>query len=579
MPTVDAALLLLVEAAAVAIGYAALGAGGAARGNARRPLARLAIVLAVHALVALGIGLAFGLPGDLGGHLAVRALFAAEGVTAWGLAACLARVRVDAGLAATIAAAVLLAFVCAPALGEAIARESDDPATVRTRAHAASPAFAATTAIDLDIRLDASLYARLPSAIMEMHMIPWYWTALSFGGVGFALVLGASMRRPRRGRVLAAALVTVLALVATGACKKKEAADKQPTGTGSAATTTPDAAADAPAAAATVTVADIEASMAKGVELLATQRGEGDLIGGHPGTTALATLAMVTAGVGKDDPKVAPSLAALAKLAKPDGSIYDKDYPVYVTAITVLAFQGAGVHPDLVAKGQAWLAGKQFNEKEKIDAKNPNYGGIGYGVDDKHPDADLSNLHFALDAIKNAQLTDQDEVMARAQKFVERCQNRTESNDQPWAGNDGGFVYKPGASKAGATSSSGSMTYAGIASFLYTKADAKDPRVNAALDYVRANYSVDENPGMGAKGLFYHYHMMARALGLVGQRTLVDSDGQSHDWPVELATKLRSMQKPDGSWANADETYWENNPAIATSRAVLALAYARDAMK
>ena len=36
---------------------------------------------------------------------------------------------------------------------------------------------------------------------------------------------------------------------------------------------------------------------------------------------------------------------------------------------------------------------------------------------------------------------------------------------------------------------------------------------------------------------------------------------------------------PDGTWVNPDGTYWESNPVMATSRAVLALAHARNAMK
>ena len=39
------------------------------------------------------------------------------------------------------------------------------------------------------------------------------------------------------------------------------------------------------------------------------------------------------------------------------------------------------------------------------------------------------------------------------------------------------------------------------------------------------------------------------------------------------------LQKADGTWANPDGTYWESNPVMATARSVLALAYARAAMK
>ena len=72
---------------------------------------------------------------------------------------------------------------------------------------------------------------------------------------------------------------------------------------------------------------------------------------------------------------------------------------------------------------------------------------------------------------------------------------------------------------------------------------------------------------------------MARALGLMGQRMINDGEGRSHDWPVELSAKLIGLQKADGTWVNADGTYWESNPVMATSRAVLALAHARAAMK
>ena len=123
------------------------------------------------------------------------------------------------------------------------------------------------------------------------------------------------------------------------------------------------------------------------------------------------------------------------------------------------------------------------------------------------------------------------------------------------------------------------MTYAGIASFIYTKADANDPRVKAALDWTKHNYSVDENPGLGQKGLYFHLHMMARALQLVGEKQLTDADGRAHDWAQEVEAKLVGLQKPDGTWANQDGTYWESNPVMATSRAVLALAHARASMK
>ncbi|MCB9559110.1 MAG: terpene cyclase/mutase family protein [Kofleriaceae bacterium] len=585
MSTSQAALLLWLEASAVAIAYASLGAAS----PGRRGVATLGIVLIGHAAVAAVAWTVAGGPGDAAALLRVRALFAAEAIATWGAAALLRRVRVDAGVAAAVAALLMLVLVAAPAPGEALASTLDrvDGVTVRSAAYAASPPFVASVVLGVDVVHDRALYGRFTAAVMEMHMITWFWTAGAFALAGTLLSsLALWRRRPRHLRVAATAL---LLAVAIAGCKKKDEGDKSPpakAGTGSASAGTGAASGSgsgtgsAAPAAKGPTVADLEAAIAKGVDFLGKSVADGGLIGGHPGSTAMAALAMAGApGVTADDPRLKPSLDLLAGLAKPDGSIVDKDYPVYVTAISALAFQQAKVHPDLIEKAQGYLAGKQFGEATGTDPKDKNYGGVGYGADPNEPDADLSNMHFALDALKDSTLKDRPEVLARAQKFLERCQNRSESNDQPWATNDGGFVYEPGESKAGGTLSSGSMTYAGIAGFLYTAADAKDPRVAAALDYVRANYSVDENPGMGLKGLFYYYHLMARALDLIGQRTIVDSDGHEHDWAAELAGKLLSMQKPDGSWANTDQTYWESNPAIATARALLALEHTLDAMK
>ncbi|MBP6848931.1 MAG: terpene cyclase/mutase family protein [Kofleriaceae bacterium] len=581
MSTLAAARWLWLEGAAIAIGYAVAGAAAGDRPRGARELRGLLALLASHAVVvAIAWRVAAG-PGELAGQGAARLVFAAEGALAWSLGAALARLRIEPGVAAALAAVLVLLLVAAPALAEALAGSVGAPARVRSLAFAASPPWAAAVALGVDILHDATLYERLPAASLELHMIAWTSTALGLGVTAGALGAVAVARRPRR-RTLSTLLL--LAALAAAGCKSKGKTDGAPTG-GTAAPAALDAGAAPPApdaaAAATAppTAAELDAMIAKGVEFLAKARGPGDLIGGHPGVNAMAALAMVSAGVPGSDPRVAPSLEALAKLAHPDGSIVDKDMPVYVTAISVLAFQRASVHPELIAPAQQWLVGKQFGGDAKDDPKNPNYGGIGYGIVADKPDADLSNLHFALDAIKDATIKDKDAVMARAQKFLERCQNRTESNDQPWAGNDGGFVYKPGASKAGGTVSSGSMTYAGIAGFLYAKAAPDDPRVAAAMSYIRANYSVDENPGLGLKGLYYHHHMMARALSLAGARQITDSDGAVHDWPTELADRLRAAQKPDGSWANTDATYWENNPPLATARAVLALVYARDAMK
>ena len=74
----------------------------------------------------------------------------------------------------------------------------------------------------------------------------------------------------------------------------------------------------------------------------------------------------------------------------------------------------------------------------------------------------------------------------------------------------------------------------------------------------------------GDAGLYYFYDIMARALSASG----VEKVGE-HDWRRELAAKLMSLQKPDGSWSNENNRFWESDPILCTSFAVLVLEHCR----
>ena len=139
--------------------------------------------------------------------------------------------------------------------------------------------------------------------------------------------------------------------------------------------------------------------------------------------------------------------------------------------------------------------------------------------------------------------------------FVSRCQNfQSEFNDQPRAGkvNDGGFVYNrrrrrrrsqgrgkaaQGRAKAAPRSYAG-MTYAGLKSMIYAGLKQDDPRVKAAIGYIKDHYTLDENPGQGQRGLYYYYQTFAKAMALLGQPIFVDSKGREHDWRAELVAAL-----------------------------------------
>jgi squalene-hopene/tetraprenyl-beta-curcumene cyclase len=278
------------------------------------------------------------------------------------------------------------------------------------------------------------------------------------------------------------------------------------------------------------------------------------------------------------------------------GGIFKDMLATYNTAIAVSALAATSdpaYKPEL-DKALGYLRGMQWTDTitgphgETIkDPKKANFeGGFGYG---HHSRPDLSNTQFALDALHDAGVKPDDPAFAEALKFVSRCQNFSETNDQPWAGNDGGFVYSAGDagdSEAGSFvgpdgkkmwRSYGSMTYAGFKSLIYAGLGPQDARVKAALNWIESHWTLDENPGLrdaGAghalNGLFYYFHAMARALAAYGEPVLIDNSATPHDWRVEMANKLASMQRPDGSWFG-EKRWMEDNAVLATAYSVLAL--------
>ena len=117
----------------------------------------------------------------------------------------------------------------------------------------------------------------------------------------------------------------------------------------------------------------------------------------------------------------------------------------------------------------------------------------------------------------------------------------------------------------------GSMTYAGLKSYLYAELKKDDPRVRAAREWLRRNYTLEENPGLGNQGLYYYYHTMAKALTANGEDRFADAQGKEHDWRHELMGKLVSLQKADGEWQNDNNRWWENSPVLCTCYSLLAL--------
>lgn len=318
-----------------------------------------------------------------------------------------------------------------------------------------------------------------------------------------------------------------------------------------------------------------KAAIDRGLKWLRAEQAKDGSWSDHPGITALVVTAFCKSPrqYREDDgPFIGNSIAYLLKQQREDGSITKGDLPVYNTAVALMALQATGnsKHADAINKGRAFLMHEQSDEEEGYKRDDKFYGGIGYGNDER---PDLSNLQLALQALAETGKDRKDPVWEKAVVFLQRCQNYSETNDQAWAGDDGGFIYlpDPAHSEAEGGRSYGSMTYAGLKSFLYAGVDANDPRVKAAVGWLRAHWSLDDNPGMGTQGLFYYYHTMAKALSALGEASIVDADGKAHDWYAELVTKLTALQKPEGFWVNENDRWWERDPHLVTAYAILAL--------
>jgi squalene-hopene/tetraprenyl-beta-curcumene cyclase len=354
----------------------------------------------------------------------------------------------------------------------------------------------------------------------------------------------------------------------------------------------------------------------------------------HPSVTALALAAMLGEPQRslKSSTGVKQGFAFVAGCAKPDGGIYVTNLANYNTSISMMALLASGDarYDGILRRARAYLVGSQIDLGEKGKLDSPFDGGVGYGS--KYAHSDMNNTLTALEALYHSRhLVDQkdpaggrDLDWAAAAHFLESCQNLPARNKQAWVSNDpkdrGGFIYYPGNSMAGGVTNAngkvslrsyGSISYAGLLSYIYADVSKSDPRVQAVIDWLGRNYSIEENPGMGPQGYFYYLHLMTKALNAAGIDTLEtqssaaqvksrdsesgtrgtrpsngtrpsdgtrpsNSDSSSTrpakvDWRREVAMKLINLQKADGSWQNDNGRWWERDSNLVTAYAVLSL--------
>lgn len=282
-----------------------------------------------------------------------------------------------------------------------------------------------------------------------------------------------------------------------------------------------------------------------------TDRGGWDEFSGHAcGLSSLCTLALLNAGVSRDDPTINQAMKYLRATVAED---------TYSLALQTLVYCQYGAVGDLPRI--------RNNVTRLTQAQEPT-GVWGYGGK-RQSSGDPSNSQFALLALGAAQdhgIDVEPQVFERAIAYWKSIQT-----------GGGGWGY-------GGGTPTGSMTCAGIASLIIASGrlgnatssvtngqieccgnadDQLDP-IQRGLDWLGDHFTVEANPGGYAATYFYYLYAIERTGRLSGRRFL-----GGHDWYREGAEKLIATQ--DGFQGFWQGNGWEEDVNVATSFALLFL--------
>jgi squalene-hopene/tetraprenyl-beta-curcumene cyclase len=236
------------------------------------------------------------------------------------------------------------------------------------------------------------------------------------------------------------------------------------------------------------------------------------------------------------------------------------------------------------------LKAREFVAGSQLQGDSDDKGGFGYehASQNKKKRGDLSNSGWALMSMRITQDVEDlrpegskqvDVDWDAALKYMAKLQNSDKDDEEHF----GGFGYERRGFIGGLFTRKkdgvvklrgyGSMTYAGLEAMIYAQVDRNDPRVQSAVKWATRHWSVDENPGMGNNGLFYYLNVMSKALSLYGDGQLTDESGDPISWKQQLVEKMADIQKPDGSWVNKSNRFWEGDPVLVTAYSILSLEY------
>ena len=303
---------------------------------------------------------------------------------------------------------------------------------------------------------------------------------------------------------------------------------------------------------------------------------------------------------------VRKALEFIRKHTNEDGviGIFDPDvleYPNYSTAYALLCFLKTDPTDPLVGRMVEYLKQQQYREARGFPEDHPAHGGWGFGgsLPDGQPGhMDLAHTRRVLQALHAAGSLDKDTGQA-AQRFLRLVQRHPECRqaqpqldpDHPHADAvapyDGGFYFSPVvlAANKGRTEleteqpylrSYASATCDGLLSLLAVGAGPDDERVHKAIEWLTLHPQVDypqgvptDHPEPWGEAVHY-YHLAVRAEA----NRAVQMEG---DWQQRISDHLATLQKEDGHFVNqVSPLMKEDDPLLATSLAVIALAHSRE---
>jgi squalene-hopene/tetraprenyl-beta-curcumene cyclase len=284
-------------------------------------------------------------------------------------------------------------------------------------------------------------------------------------------------------------------------------------------------------------------------------------------TTALALWALSrTEDLATDSAPSDRAARYLLAHVQPDGGVYDprRALHVYTSGVAARALQARCADAPSEELERAWRNAEVFAHRRGVPESVLDEDGEARLPTGQAPERAAELLHG------DAELGEAEE---RALRFLEQLSGAS-AEVGPLRTRAHGWRLPPGVDAP--------FSYEDVLPIVYRSLRPEDDLARRALAAIRKHYTLERNPDLTRRygdggfreehqGIYYYYLLLARTLAAFGDPSLHLESGEEHDWVRELARRLLVLQRPDGAWSNASDRWWEGEPVLVTSYAMLAL--------